>query len=257
MRLVVKIGTSTITYSTGKINYRRIDNLCKVVSDLRNSGVELILVSSGAIGMGVGKLHLHKKPTDIATKQAAASVGQCELMYVYDRAFSEFNQTVSQILITAEDVEIPLRLKNFRNTINKLLSLGVIPIINENDTVSVEEFGIGDNDTLSAIVAKSVNADLLVLLSDIDGLYTADPHKTRSAKLIEKVKEIDDKIVSLAKGKGSELATGGMETKIKAAKIVTSAGTDMIITNGADIENLYKIADGESVGTIFLGKREE
>ncbi|MBR3145002.1 MAG: glutamate 5-kinase [Clostridia bacterium] len=256
MRLVVKIGTSTITYNTGKINYRRIDNLCKVVSDLRNSGVEVILVSSGAIGMGVGKLHLHKKPTDIATKQAAASVGQCELMYVYDRAFSEFNQTVSQILITAEDVEIPLRLKNFRNTINKLLSLGVIPIINENDTVSVEEFGIGDNDTLSAIVAKSVNADLLVLLSDIDGLYTADPHKTRSAKLIEKVKEIDDKIVSLAKGKGSELATGGMETKIKAAKIVTSAGTDMIITNGANIENLYKIADGESVGTIFLGKRD-
>ena len=254
MRLVVKIGTSTITYGTGKINYRRIDNLCKVVSDLRNSGVEVILVSSGAIGMGVGKLHLHKKPTDIATKQAAASVGQCELMYVYDRAFSEFNQTVSQILITAEDVEIPLRLKNFRNTINKLLSLVVIPIINENDTVSVEEFGIGDNDTLSAIVAKSVNADLLVLLSDIDGLYTADPHKTHTAKLIEKVKEIDDKIVSLAKGKGSELATGGMETKIKAAKIVTSAGTDMIITNGADIENLY---DGESVGTIFLGKREE
>lgn len=256
MRLVIKIGTSTITHSTGRINYRRIENLCKVVSDLKNAGNEIILVSSGAIGMGVGKLHLNKKPTDTATKQAAASVGQCELMYVYDRTFLEYNQIVSQILITAEDVENDIRHTNFKNTIDRLLELEAIPIINENDTVSVAEFGIGDNDTLSAIVAKSVKADLLVLLSDIDGLYTADPHKDKNARLIKVVEEINDDILALAGGKGSELATGGMETKLKAAKIVTECGTDMIITNGADIDNLYLIADGESIGTRFIGKRD-
>lgn len=257
MRLVIKIGTSTITHSTGRINYRRIENLCKVISDLKNSGMEIILVSSGAIGMGVGKLHLNKKPTDTATKQAAASVGQCELMYAYDRIFSEFNQTVSQILITADDIENESRLQNFRNTVNKLIELEAIPIINENDTVSVEEFGIGDNDTLSAIVAKSISADLLVLLSDIEGLYTADPKKDKSATLISVVEKIDKDIISLAEGKGSELATGGMHTKIIAAQIVTEAGTDMIITNGADIDNLYAIADGESVGTRFIGRRKK
>lgn len=257
MRLVVKIGTSTITHATGKINYRRIENLCKVVSDLRNFGIEVILVSSGAIGMGVGKLHLNKRPDDIATKQAAASVGQCELMYAYDRIFSEYNQTVSQILITADDVDNETRLHNFRNTINRLLELEAIPIINENDTVSVEEFGIGDNDTLSAIVAKSINADLLVLLSDIDGLYTANPQKDENAKLIKVVEDINKDILALADGKGSDLSTGGMETKLKAAQIVTACGTDMIITNGADLDNLYAIADGESVGTRFIGKREK
>ena len=257
MRLVVKIGTSTITHPTGKINYRRFEDLCKVLSDLKNSGIEIIMVSSGAIGMGVGKLHLKQKPKDIATKQAAAAVGQCELMYAYDRVFSEYNQTVSQVLITADDVQSESRLINFQNTINRLIELEAIPIINENDTVSVEEFGIGDNDTLSAIVAKSVNADLLVLLSDIDGLYDRDPHKDKNAKLIPVVNKITKDVLALADGKGSELATGGMATKLKAAQIVTKAGTDMIITNGSKIENLYDIADGKQVGTRFTGKRDK
>mgnify|MGYP002556256665 FL=1 len=257
MRIVIKIGTSSITHPSGHLNIRRMEAFCKVLSDLKNAGNEVILVSSGAIAMGVGKLRLGRRPTDVPTKQAAAAVGQCELMYTYDKLFSEYNHTVAQILLTADDIDDAARHDNFQNTIQRLLELDAIPIINENDTVSVAEFGIGDNDTLSAIVATSVRADLLVLLSDIDGLYTADPHKNPDAQRIDVVPEITDDILRLAEGKGSELGTGGMKTKLSAAQIVTKAGTDMIIANGADVEQLYALLDGRAIGTRFTGKKAD
>ena len=255
MRIVVKVGTSTLTYNTGRLNVRRTEELCKVLSDLKNSGNEVILVTSGAIGMGIGKLGLKNKPTDIPTKQAAAAVGQCELMYVYDRLFSEYNHTVSQILLTGDDFNHEDRYTNLINTMNRLLELGALPIINENDSVATNEIQVGDNDTLSAYVAKSINADLLVLLSDIDGLYTADPKKDKTAKLISVVDDINDDINSLAGGEGSLLGTGGMKTKLHAGEICMQAGVDMIITNGEHPENIYKIIDGESVGTLFKAKK--
>lgn len=255
MKIVIKIGTSTLTYANGCVNIRRIESLCKCVSDIMNAGNEVILVSSGAIGMGVGKLNLKQKPTDIAGKQAAAAVGQCELMYIYDKEFSSHNHTVAQILLTGPDLRTPDRHEKFENTIKRLLELGVLPIINENDTVATEEIVFGDNDTLAALVAEGIGADLLVLLSDIDGLYTGDPHKDTEAVLIPSVYEIDEKIEALAGGAGSSLGTGGMATKIKAAKIATESGCDMIITNGAYPELLYKIIDGEAIGTRFYSKK--
>ena len=254
MRIVVKIGTSTLAHSTGRLNIRRIEELCKVLSDLKNAGHEIILVSSGAIGMGVGKLSLSKRPEDIPTKQAAAAVGQCELMYTYDKLFTEYNHNVAQLLITAPDIEDGVRKLNFHNTLERLLELDVLPIVNENDTVSTDEIEIGDNDTLSAIVTANVNADLLVLLSDIDGLYDSDPHKNRDAKLIETVSEINDDIMKLAGDKGSALGTGGMITKLNAAKIATEAGCEMVIANGENPCVLYDIAEGKKVGTRFLKK---
>lgn len=254
MRLVIKIGTSTLTHSTGCLNIRRIEKLCEVVSDLKNAGHQPILVSSGAIGMGVGKLSLKSRPQDIPTKQAAAAVGQCELMYTYDKLFSEYRHTVAQILLTEHDVNDPERRINFHNTLSRLLELDCIPIINENDTVATEELGIGDNDTLAAIVSTSIDADLLVLMSDIDGLYTSDPHKDKNAQLITDVKEITSEIIALAGGKGSDLGTGGMATKIKAAQIATEQGTDMIITNGDTPTVLYDIVEGKKIGTRFWSK---
>ncbi|MBQ6718277.1 MAG: glutamate 5-kinase [Clostridia bacterium] len=254
MRIVVKLGTSTLAHATGHLNIRRVEEICKVISDIKNAGDEVIMVSSGAIGMGVGKLSLKSKPTDIPTKQAAAAVGQCELMYTYDKLFSEYNHTVAQLLMTGADLKNDERHQNFSNTLNRLLELGAIPIINENDTVATEEIVIGDNDTLAAIVAESVKADVLVLFSDIDGLYTADPHKCDDAKLISHVDKIDDSIVALAGGKGTALGTGGMVTKIEAAKICMACGCDMIITNGAVPTSLYDIVEGKSVGTKFTGK---
>lgn len=254
MRIVIKIGTSTLAHSGGRLNIRKTEELCKVISDLKNAGMEIILVSSGAIGMGVGKLSLPGRPSDMATKQAAAAVGQCELMYVYDKLFSEYNHTVAQILITAADVRHEDRHRNFSTTLNRLLELGVIPIINENDSVATEEIGIGDNDTLAAIVAASAKAELLVLLSDIDGLYTADPHKDPAAELIPEVPELTDAILDLAGDKGSDLGTGGMRTKLSAAKICTEAGCDMIIANGSNPALLYDIADGKQVGTRFRSR---
>ncbi|MBR2861660.1 MAG: glutamate 5-kinase [Clostridia bacterium] len=254
MRTVVKIGTSTLAHATGHLNIRRVEEICKIISDIKNAGHEIIMVSSGAIGMGVGKLGLPGRPNDIPTKQASAAVGQCELMYVYDKLFSEYNHTVGQLLITGADIESETRHNNFSNTLSRLLELGAIPIINENDTVATDEIVIGDNDTLAAIVAKSVKADLLVLLSDIDGLYTADPHKNPDAKLIQEVNEVSAEIYELASGKGSELGTGGMVTKLNAAKICLESGCQMVITNGDHPENLYSIIDGESVGTRFIAK---
>ena len=245
MRIVIKIGTSTLAHHTGRLNIRRTEVLCKVISDLKNAGHEIVMVSSGAIGMGAGKLSLKERPSDMPTKQAAAAVGQCELMYTYDKLFGEYNHTVAQILLTSEDIEHDDR-----------LSLGAIPIINENDTISTSEIVIGDNDTLSAIVASTVHADLLVLLSDIDGLFTADPRKDPSATLIPTVCEITPEIKAMTSGAGTNLGTGGMTTKIQAAQIATENGIDMVIANGADPVILYDIADGKQAGTRFLAQRK-
>lgn len=252
MRIVVKVGTSTLTYSTGHLNIRRMEKLCKVLSDIKNAGHEIILVTSGAVSMGVGKLSLKKRPEEIPLKQAIAAVGQCELMYTYDRAFSEYNHVIAQILLSAYDVENDVRKQNFHNTLFRLLEMGVLPILNENDTFATEELAIGDNDTLSAIAAVSANADLLVLLSDIDGLYTANPRTDPNAELLREVHGVTPEIFALAGGKGSALGTGGMLTKLRAAQISNDAGIDMIITNGADPAVLYSIVDGQPVGTRFI-----
>ena len=254
MRIVVKVGTSTLAHSTGNINIRHVEELCKVLSDLKNAGHQVILVSSGAIGMGVGKLSLKERPSDMPTKQAAAAVGQCELMYTYDKLFSEYNHTVAQILVTGLDLEDPTRYLNIKNTMTRLLELGALPIINENDTVNTDEISVGDNDTLGAIIAVSMNADILVMLSDIDGLYTADPHKDSSAKLISELDEITPEIEALAGGKGSSLGTGGMATKISAARKCMASGTDVVIANGSSPSVLYGIIEGEKIGTRFKAK---
>ncbi len=254
MRIVVKVGTSTLAYASGRLNIRHMEDFCKVLSDLKNEGHEIIVVSSGAIGMGMGKLSLKKRPEDIPTRQAAAAVGQCELMYTYDKLFSEYNHIVAQLLITNYVVHNQQMHRNFKNTISRLLQMDVIPIINENDTVATEEIGIGDNDTLAAIVTTCADADLLVLLSDIDGLYTADPHKVKDAKLIDEIRELSDDIVALAGGKGSENGTGGMVTKLQAAKICMESGCDMIIANGANPNVLYDITEGKKVGSRFIGR---
>ena len=251
MRIVIKIGTSTLTHKSGNLNIRHIEELCKVTSDLKNAGHEIILVSSGAIGMGVGKLGLTERPGDMPTKQAAAAVGQCELMYFYDKLFSEYNHTVGQILVTGSDLSHAERGLNFKNTVERLLQLHVLPIINENDTVATEEIKVGDNDTLAAIVATVTRSDLLILLSDIDGFYTADPRKDPSATLIPDVYTLTEEILALAGDAGSSLGTGGMRTKLYAARLCTERGTDMVIANGEHPEFLYDIAEGLPVGTKF------
>ncbi len=259
MRVVVKVGSSTLTHSTGMLNIRLVENLCKVLSDIKNSGHEVVLVSSGAVAMGVGKLRLQEKPSDNPTKQAAAAVGQCELMYTYDKLFGEFNHTVAQVLVTGTDI-VGANRKNIENTLNRLIEMGALPIINENDTVSLDEMeqlnALGDNDTLAAIVATCVKADLLILLSDIDGMYTADPRKDPEAKLIHRISELTDEIISRAGGSGTSQGTGGMRTKLNAAKIAGLKGIDMVIANGDDPENLYDIMDGKDVGTYFESKKQ-
>lgn len=254
MRIVVKIGTSTLAYATGQLNIRRVEELCKTMSDIRNAGHELILVSSGAIGMGVGKLGLRTRPRDIPTKQAAAAVGQCELMYVYDKLFSEYHHTVAQLLITADNLSNETRHANFTNTLNRLLELGAVPVINENDTVATDEIVIGDNDTLAAMVAESVEANLLVLLSDIDGLYTADPHADPTARLLPVVHRVDDGIRALAGVSSTDQGTGGMVTKLRAAEICLNCGCEMVIANGREPMPLYDIVEGKPVGTRFVGE---
>lgn len=255
MRIVVKVGTSTLAHSTGCLNIRHIEELCKVLSDLKNAGHEIILVSSGAIGMGIGKLSLKEKPTDMPTKQAAAAVGQCELMYAYDKLFTEYNHTVAQILLTGLDLEDPTRYHNIKNTMNRLLELNVMPVINENDTVNTDEISVGDNDTLSAIVAVSMHADLLVILSDIDGLYTADPREDKNAILLSEITEITPEIESLGGKSGTSLGTGGMATKLSAAKRCVARGADVVIANGSSPAVLYDIMDGKKVGTRFISKK--
>jgi glutamate 5-kinase len=258
MRIVVKIGTSNITYSTGCLNLRHIEKLVEVLSDIKNAGNEVILVSSGAIAMGTGKLNLPARPKDLAGKQACAAVGQCELMYTYDKLFGEYNHTVAQILLTAPDLACDSRRDKFQSTIERLLELSCLPIINENDTVATEEIEIGDNDTLSAIVAALVDADLLILLSDIDGLYTDDPRKNPDAKFIEEVPCLTSEYMEMGKGStGSNVGTGGMNTKLIAAKIATNSGVDMVIANSKDLEVIHEITEGESRGTLFVANKDE
>ncbi len=254
MRITVKVGTSTLAYPTGRLNIRRVEKLVKVLSDLKNAGHEIVFVSSGAIAMGVGKMQLRERPNDTATKQAAAAVGQCELMYTYDRMFAEYNHIAAQILLTRADFDHDDRRMNLENTLFRLLELDAIPVINENDTIATDEFSVGDNDTLAAIVARCIKSDLLVLLSDIDGLYTEDPHKNKSARFISRVEAITPEIEALAGGSGSTLGTGGMATKLHAAQLATQAGFDMVITNGARPEVLYDIVEGKPVGTRFIGE---
>ena len=255
MRIVIKVGTSTLAHPGGRLNIRHTEDLVKVWSDIKNAGHELVVVSSAATGLGVGKLQI-ARPKDMVTKQAAAAVGQCELMYTYDRLFGQYNHTVAQMLLTWADFEHENRRVNLHNTLERLLELGAIPIINENDPISCEEYSLGDNDTLAALVAECIRADLVILLSDIDGLYTADPHTHTDAKLIPVVEDITPEIDRLAGGAGSALGTGGMATKISAARRATAAGVDLIIANGSHAEVLYDIMDGKTVGTRFVGKKE-
>jgi len=257
MRIVVKVGTSTLAHQTGQLNIRHMEELCKVLADIKNAGDEVILVSSGAIGMGMGKLHLRERPKTLPEKQAAAAVGQCELMYTYDKLFSEYNHTVAQILLTGSDVRDEKRRSNFINTMERLLEFGTLPIINENDTVATDEIVIGDNDTLAAIVAVHCHADLLILLSDIDGLYTANPRTDPDATLIPVVTEVTDEMMTSAggNGSGSAIGTGGMQTKLTAAVNVMNAGCDMVIANGKNPSVLYDILEDTAVCTRFVGKR--
>ncbi len=261
IRIVVKVGTSSLTRGTGSLNLRNMDLLARTLSDLKGMGHEVILVSSGAIGIGTGKLGLVARPTQLRMKQAAAAVGQCEMMHLYDKFFGDYGQTVAQVLLTGDDVTDPVRRSHLSGTFSALIGLGVIPVVNENDSVSSAEIEtgehkvLGDNDTLSAIVAGLCGADLLVILSDIDGLYDSDPHKNPDAKLIEQVDEITDEIYAMAGGVGSKWGTGGMLTKLDAAKTANAMGIDLVLTNSARMDALYEIAEGKNVGTRFAAKR--
>jgi len=249
-RIVVKIGSSTLTYQNGLLNIRRAGRIVEVLSDIKNSGAELIVVTSGAVAMGVGKLGLPGKPSDMPTKQAAAAIGQCELMYLYDKLFSEHNHTVAQLLLTGEDFTHPERREHCHNTLLRLLEMGCIPIINENDTVSVKEIIIGDNDTLSAYIARLCEADMLIIMSDIEGLYDSDPHLDPEAKLVPVIDDLE-RAAAMAGGSISKVGTGGMSTKIEAAGIAKDCGCDMVILNGQEPDNLYLAAEGSPVGTLF------
>ncbi|MCR4435658.1 MAG: glutamate 5-kinase [Clostridiales bacterium] len=254
-RIVIKVGTSTLTYDTGKINFTRIDKLARVMSDLANQGKDVVLVSSGAIGVGVGKLKLKGKPKTVREKQAIAAVGQCELMHMYSKFFSDYGRIVGQILLTRDVVEDDIRRKNVINTFENLLERGIIPIVNENDSVAVEEIEFGDNDTLSAIVAQLVGADLLIILSDIDGFYNGDPKKNTGLKLISVIEQITPALEKYAGGPGTKRGTGGMATKLLAAKIATAAGVDMVISNGINPEVIMDIMEGKDVGTLFVSNK--
>ncbi len=256
-RIVFKVGTSTLTYSTGKTNIRRMAKLVSVLSDLLNQGKEIVLVTSGAIGVGVGKLGLKERPKNTPGRQAAACIGQCELMFMYDKFFSEYSHTVGQLLITKSDVENDDRRQNLINAFDTMLEYGAIPIVNENDSVAVEEIVYGDNDSLSAIVAKLIGADALVILTDIDGLFNGNPQTDIEARLIPVVDEITPEIKALAGAAGSNRGTGGMITKLNAAEISTGAGIDTVIMCGSDPTDIYKLFDGHQIGTFFIGKKSE
>ncbi len=257
-RIVVKVGSSTLTYNNGELNLRNMEKLVSVLSDIKNSGAQVVLVSSGAVAVGVSRLKMPYRPEELRLKQAAAAVGQCRLMHLYDKMFGEYNKIVAQILLTKDDMDGGEREENLSSTFRALLEQNSIPIVNENDSISSKEIQnlhcFGDNDTLSAVVAVLCGADLLVLLSDIDGLYTGNPRRDKDARLITRVDDINGDILSAAGGAGSNRGTGGMQTKIEAAKIATENGIDMIITNGAYPQRLYDIMDSKAVGTIFIGK---
>ena len=250
--LVVKVGTSTLTYENGKVNLRRMEELCRTLSDLQNAGRKLVLVSSGAIGVGMGKLGLPQRPEETEKKQALAAVGQCELMFLYDKFFGEYGHTVAQVLLTADVVDFPRGRENVQNTFRELLSMGAIPVVNENDTVSVEQIRFGDNDTLAALVACLIDADLMVILSDIDGLYDANPHRVEGARLIGRVERIDQAVMDVAGEAGTTVGSGGMITKIKAARVLMAAGIPMVICNGRAPDAVVRAAEGEEMGTRFV-----
>lgn len=258
-RIVIKIGTSSLTHKeTGRLNLTKLEVLVREISDLRNQGKEVVLVSSGAIGVGSAAVGFDGKPDQLAQKQACAAVGQARLMMIYQKLFSEYNQTAGQILMTKNTMVDHLNRTNAKNTFNELLKLGVIPIVNENDTISTYEIQFGDNDTLSAVVSALIQADLLILLTDIDGLYTDDPHENPDAKFISIVENLDDHFMQMGKSTtGSKVGTGGIATKLTAAEIATAAGTDMIIANGKDFHVIHKIIDGGEHGTVFAGNRKE
>ncbi len=255
MRVVVKVGTSTLAHPNGRANLREMEHLVRVLADLMNRGIQVVLVTSGAIGIGVGKMGLCEKPKDTPGKQAAATIGQCELMFMYDKMFAEYGHKVGQLLITKQDVEDEERHRNLCATFEKLFEWGVIPVINENDAVAVEEIVYGDNDSLSAIVAVLVHADKLIILTDIDGLYDKNPSKHPDAVLIPVVEEITPAIRALAQGAGSNLGTGGMETKIKAADIACAQGIDTYVIAGKSAENINILLDGNAIGTHFKAVR--
>lgn len=258
-RIVVKVGTSTLTNEMGKSDLRSFDRLACVLSDIQNMGYEVILVSSGAIAVGTNRLKMKNRPSSMRLKQAAAAVGQCSIMFLYDKFFGDYDKTIAQILLNAEDIEQEEKKENLTNTFNALLEMGVIPVVNENDSVSYteiesEERLFGDNDMLSAVVAVLCKAKKLVILSDIDGLYDSDPRLHTGAKLIERIEHIDDSVYSLAGGAGSRRGTGGMRTKLQAASLATAQGIDTVIANGKAPQALYDIVEGANAGTLFVGK---
>ena len=262
-RIVVKVGTSTLTHDSGSLNLRSMEHLVRALADLHGCGNEIILVTSGAIAVGTARLGLSERPRELRMKQAAAAVGQFRMMHIYDKLFGEYNRSVAQILLTGDDVENPDRAEHLRSTFSALLEMGVIPVVNENDSVSSAEIEtghhkvLGDNDTLSAIVAALCQADLLVLLSDIDGLYDADPRTHPDAKRFHQVKDLTPEILEMAGGAGTWRGTGGMATKLSAARIAMESGCDMVITNGARPEDLYGIVEGQDIGTRFLARKKE
>lgn len=254
-KIVIKIGSSSLTHEeTGHLNLAKLEKLVRTITDLKNQGKQIILVSSGAIAVGTKAVGLNETKT-LSQKQACAAIGQAVLMMIYQKLFREYNQIAAQVLLTKDIMECNIRRENALNTFNELLNLDIIPIVNENDTVSTEEIEFGDNDTLSAIVASLVKADLLILLSDIDGLYTDNPKENKEAKLIKVVDIIDESLLNMAKGAGSSIGTGGMITKLEAAKIATKTGTDMVIANADNINNIYKIIEGKQIGTLFLANK--
>lgn len=256
-RIVVKVGTSTLTHENGKLNIRRIAKLTSVLADLKNDNKEIVLVTSGAIGVGLGKLGIKERPREADGRQAAATIGQCELMFMYDKFFSEYGYLTGQLLVTKGDIEDKTRRKNLLATFEKLFEFGAVPIVNENDSVAIDEIVFGDNDTLSAVVAKLISADLLIILTDADGLYDKDPSKESDAKLIPVVEKITDEIEKSAGGAGSILGTGGMITKIQAAKIASKAGIDTVVMNGEYPQKIYKVLDGKPIGTLFKSESGE
>jgi glutamate 5-kinase len=254
-RIVVKVGTSTLSYPNGRMNFQRMEKLAYTLSAIRSQNIQVVLVSSGAIGVGAGRLGMVERPKDTSTKQALAALGQAQLMKIYQKLFDGYNQKVAQVLLTKDVMTIPMRHENAQNTLFKLLDLGIIPIINENDTIATDEIEFGDNDTLSAMVAKLVEADLLVLLSDIDGLYSADPKTDSKAQIIRSVIQISPELEQLAAGTANSFGTGGMITKITAAKIALQAGIDTIITNGDEPSILFDVIAGKEVGTHFIAEK--
>lgn len=255
MRITIKFGTSSLAYASGNLKIKQVEELIKVICDIKNSGHEIILVSSGAIALGLGKINMSTRPTDIPSLQAASAVGQGELMYIYDKMFGEYNHVLGQLLLTGSDLEDPIRSENIGNMLRRLLELNVIPVINENDAIATEEIAVGDNDTLSATVACYSQSDLLILVSDIDGMYTANPAVDKNATLITDIYEINEDIESIAGDRGSILGTGGMITKVKAAKIAALKGIDTVIMNSSSPKLLYDVVNGKPAGTRFHAKK--